>query len=677
MRFRSNLGHEAYSSRFALTWFLTFQDSSSELLYNRTEHQSLLTFLLPLTFAIATWSVASVPLGLLCALLAFAWWRAWPKTELIVLSVVQCSLCALGSDLNSGLSTLVLCTLGKHHTGQVTVWWKLTALCILHFCGITMMGESGQWGIPLPALVLLYCLERHKRDLWRRQELARSGQSQAFGLLEVQSTALALCDFQGHVLVHNSAAAVYIHAYAANLQLSLDLFGDLLRKCCEDAGAERRLEAASEANFSVRVHCQRVSWFSRNCALLTFTEVSATISAFSALSKVDTKVLNEVGTIERDVSRKFRDTNDPSTQLELYRLHMIAHEVNCSLAFQRAFSCHCEAAISVFHLRMELLDCVEFSSLIPETKALAVVLTFEPCVPNEVTGDKVATACMFTYAYHRVIEASNRASQVTIRVTIPYAVVDSMKVAVNFEFLTSDPQAIMRDFLSVATDVKESESFPTDDVGRGAFLAMLRTGKGDCLAEQMTFEGSVKRVHIRYEFYVKPENKSEGRFFQPTISHIRQNLSADKYKWDYLDCVEGVEPGTVRKHYIKRRSSERQYWLYSSGQTTLKFASLQPIQETNSSEQLDWPQIPQVGTYHTDVDYGNVVPEQLIRADSVPIFTQGSEKSQRLGEDIPMEVDQPDAGFVCRTLARNHCDLMRVSSSNTTSLGSSPSLHSS
>lgn len=664
MRFRADLWQKAYSGRFTQTWLLTFQDSSSELLYNRTEHQSPIAYLLILT--IAVWSVTSVLETVLCVLLAFAWWRAWPRTELLALGVVQCSLFSLGSDLNTALSTIILCVLGKHQTGQVTAWWKLTALCTLHFCGIALMGGSGEWGVPLAALVLLYCLERHKRDLWRQQELAQSGQSQAFGLLEVQPTALVLCDFQGHILVHNSAAAVYVRAYSQNLQFNPSNFGDLLRKCCENEAAERRLEAVSEASLSVRVHCQRVSWFSRNCALLTFTEVSATLRAFSALAKVNTKVLNEVGTIERDVNRKFRDTNDPSTQLELCRLHTILHEVNSSMAFQRAFACHYEAAISVFHLRTELLDSVEFSSPIPETKALAVVLTFEPCVPTEVTGDKVATTCMFTYAYHRVIQASNRASQVTIRVTIPHAVVDSLKVAVNFEFLTSDPHAIMKDFLSVTSDLKDSESFPTDDVGRGAFLAMLRTVKGDCLAEQMSFEGSVKRVHIRYEFYVKPENKSEGHFFQPIMSHIRQNLSADKYKWDYLDCVGGAEPGTIRKRYFKRRASERQYCLCRVRQDKPKPTSLLPIQETNSSEQLDW-QVPQIRIYHADTDAPG-----LIRAESFQVVMQRPETSPLL-EDIPTEMEQPDAGFICRTLARNHCDLRRVSSSNTTSLGSSPS----
>jgi hypothetical protein len=393
--------------------------------------------------------------------------------------------------------------------------------------------------------------------LWGQQELAQSGQNQAFGLLEVQATALVLCDFQGHILVHNSAARVYVEAYAQNLQFKASVFGDMLRRCCENLTVEKRLESVPNTSLSAKVHFQRVSWFSRNCALLVFTEESEVKRTITALTKADLKVLNEVGTIERDINRKFRDTNDPSTQLELCRLHTILHEVNCSLAFQHSLASKYESVSSVFNLRTELLDCVEFSSPTAETKALAVIVTFEPGVPNEITGDKVAVACMFTYAYRRITEESNRASQITIRITIPSAFMDRVRVAVNFEFLTSDPQSVLKDFQSVVSSLKSPDSSSIDDVGLGAFQTMLQAMNGNCLAEAMTFEGAVKRVHIRYEFYVKPENKTVGRLLQPIASHIRQNLSTDKYKWDYLDCVEGSAPGTVRKRYVKRRSSER------------------------------------------------------------------------------------------------------------------------
>ena len=74
-------------------------------------------------------------------------------------------------------------------------------------------------------------------------------------------------------------------------------------------------------------------------------------------------------------------------------------------------------------------------------------------------------------------------------------------------------------------------------------------------------------------------------------------------------------------------------------------------------------------------DYGSMNPEQLMRAQSSQIVMQKAEMSPLQAEDIPQEAEQTSIGLICRTLARNHCDLMRVSSSITTSLGSSPSLH--
>lgn len=427
-------------------------------------------------------------------------------------------------------------------------------MCLLHSGGLVLLGHNGQWELHVPVLVLLYFYEKRKRELWSQQELSKSGENQACGLIEAHPAALVLCDFNGHLLVHNPAAAVYVKAYSCGNQLKLSEFGELLKKCCENEATEKRLEGPSDGNLSVRVHCQRVSWFSRNCALLVFTDESEAIQTFAALTKVSAKVLNEVSTIERDINRKFRDTNDPSTQLELCRLHTVLHEVNCSLTYQRALISHYETVQSIFNLRTELLDCTEFSSPIPETKALTVVLTFETCVPTEIIGDKVAVGCMFTYAYRRVTEASNRGAQVTVRVNIPSALQDSVKVAINFDFLTTEPQPFMKDFSGLSS----VEQLASSEVGLGSFQAMLRALKGECSAEEMTFEGSVKRVHIRYEFYVKPENKSEGRALQPIVSHIRQELSKDKYKWDYLVDVRGQEPAVIRRHYSKRPSTKRQ-----------------------------------------------------------------------------------------------------------------------
>lgn len=425
-------------------------------------------------------------------------------------------------------------------------------MCLVHSGGLELLGESSQWRTHFPVLALLYFYERHRRSLWAQQELAKRGQSQVCGLLEAQPTALILCDYNGCLLMHNQAAEAYVQAYSSDNRLNLSVFGEMLRKCCENEIAEKRLKGALDGSFSVKVHCQRISWFSRNCALLTFSDVTEILKSFSALTQVSAKVLNEVSTIERDVNRKFRDTSDPSTQLELCRLHTVLHEVNSSLAYQRAFTSVYEAASGLFHLRTELLDCIEFCSPTPETKALTVVLTFEACVPTDVSGDKVAVACLFTYAYRRVTEASNRGSQVSVRVSIPTALLDTVKIAVNFDILTSEPKSLMTDFARLNSEGQ----FAKDEVGLGAFQAMLKAMQGDCSAEEMTFEGTVKRVHVRYEFFVKPENKSEGRTMQPIASHIRQALSADKYKWDYLVDVDGLEPAVIRRHYKKRPSNK-------------------------------------------------------------------------------------------------------------------------
>lgn len=112
MHFRTDLGQQAYPSRFTLTWLLTFQDPASEQLYERTLHQSLPS-LLPLVLVFIAWPTAPILLTVLSALLALARWRTWPGTELIALSLVHYSLCGLDSELSTGISALVLCALGK------------------------------------------------------------------------------------------------------------------------------------------------------------------------------------------------------------------------------------------------------------------------------------------------------------------------------------------------------------------------------------------------------------------------------------------------------------------------------------------------------------------------------------------------------------------------------------
>ena len=544
-------------------------------------------------------------------------------------------------------------------------------MCLLHSGTSMLCGECAFWHTELAVLMLLYSLERHKRNLWGQQAMARLAETQVSGLLEVQPTALILCDFNGHLLLHNSAAAVYAKTYAPNHHFTSPLFTELLRKCCETNGVTKRLEGPSDS-LSITVTCQRTTWFSRNCALLTFMDVTDMLRSFTALSKVDTKVLNEVGTIERDVNRKFRDTNDPSTQLELCRLHNILHEVNSSLAFQRAFTSRYEVVPALFLLRTEFLDCVEFSSPMSETKALNVVLSFEPCVPSKVQGDKVAVDCMFTYAYRRVIEASNRGSQVSIRITIPSALMDTVKVAVNFDFLTSDPQTLLADF-----KLKETEFL--EEVGLGAFQSMLKAMNGNCSAEQMTFEGSVKRIHIRYEFYVKPEDSGEGRFFQPMASPIRQDLSVDKFKWDYLDYIGGPDRDVVRKRYVKRPSEKRKNHPHNVAPILTTATGLQPIIETNSSEQLDKLPQSQVHMQSEEEEYlDRMVSEQIQSSgdETVTKHYSRSETSPLLCDflEVPAEVER-ETNLMCRSFMRNHCDLARVSSSRTTSQGSSPHIH--
>jgi len=114
MHFRAELGQKAYLPRFALTWLLTFKDSASERLFELNIHQGLLIRLLPLTLALAAWPGSPLLFTGFSAFLVFTWWRNWPWTELLALSLVHCSLHYLDKELNAGLIVAVLCALGKH-----------------------------------------------------------------------------------------------------------------------------------------------------------------------------------------------------------------------------------------------------------------------------------------------------------------------------------------------------------------------------------------------------------------------------------------------------------------------------------------------------------------------------------------------------------------------------------
>ena len=92
MRFQSNFGRSAYSTRYALTWQLTFQDSASEQFYERSVYCSLFPHLLPITLAFAAWSAAPLLFTSLCVLLVLGWWRSWPGSDLLAVSVVYSAL---------------------------------------------------------------------------------------------------------------------------------------------------------------------------------------------------------------------------------------------------------------------------------------------------------------------------------------------------------------------------------------------------------------------------------------------------------------------------------------------------------------------------------------------------------------------------------------------------------
>jgi hypothetical protein len=113
MKFRVDLGHRPHSARFTLTWFLTFQDSASERLYERSLSHSLLARLLPLVLALAAWSTAPLVLTSLCILHAVAWWRGWSGADLLALGVAQSSLRFLSTDLSIEVLVVLRCALGK------------------------------------------------------------------------------------------------------------------------------------------------------------------------------------------------------------------------------------------------------------------------------------------------------------------------------------------------------------------------------------------------------------------------------------------------------------------------------------------------------------------------------------------------------------------------------------
>lgn len=113
MKFQVDQGRRSHSVRFALTWFLTFQDSASERLYEHSLSQSLLARLLPLVLALAAWSTAPFTLTSLCILHAVAWWRRWTGADMLALGLAQSSLHFLSADLSTEVLVILRCSLGK------------------------------------------------------------------------------------------------------------------------------------------------------------------------------------------------------------------------------------------------------------------------------------------------------------------------------------------------------------------------------------------------------------------------------------------------------------------------------------------------------------------------------------------------------------------------------------
>ena len=113
MKFQVDQGHRSHSERFALTWFLTFQDSASERLYQRSLYQSLFARLLPLVLALAAWPTAPLTLISLCILHAVAWWRSWTGADLLALGLAQSSLRFLSKDLSIEVLVILKCAFGK------------------------------------------------------------------------------------------------------------------------------------------------------------------------------------------------------------------------------------------------------------------------------------------------------------------------------------------------------------------------------------------------------------------------------------------------------------------------------------------------------------------------------------------------------------------------------------
>lgn len=114
MQFQANIGQGEYSSRFALTWFLTFTDCGSEFLYQRSHNCSQRVWLLPVGLVLAVWSSAPFILPFLCALWMLTRWRQWPGSDLLLLSFLYCALFFARKDLSTEAFVIVLYSLGMH-----------------------------------------------------------------------------------------------------------------------------------------------------------------------------------------------------------------------------------------------------------------------------------------------------------------------------------------------------------------------------------------------------------------------------------------------------------------------------------------------------------------------------------------------------------------------------------
>ena len=639
-----------FLARFQLSPLLSFHDPATEQLYQRSAFSTHTVVLgLPLTLAAVacgqTWEW-----GILALALAYtaAVWLTREFRDIFSVCLILVSLHSIDPGGSSLLTPLSLCSLGTSYPGFLSRWRNISLLSLLNLFLSLGIGAPAQVTTYGAVLLLLFFLEKHKRELWARLETASVSERHIFKLISVQETGLVLSDLSGKVVYSNSAAHHYLLTYAPNHVLRQDTFGEALKEATE-VETEMKLDVDEEL-IGVVARVRRVPWYGRNCVLVAFIETTEWVRTVGALTKVDTKVLNEVSTLERDANRRFRDTNDLSAQLDLCRLHTVLHEVNASLAYQRAMLGQYEGTTSGFNLRTEIVDTVELASAVAETKGLTVTLTFEPGVPSAVTGDRVAVGGVFRFAYTRLVEESNRGEQVEVRVRVSSASGDAVKVSVGLE-------AVTRGEGRLEQELKDVASRRSHDVEMSAFLTFLKSLRGDYSCNSNTADTVLARLSLHYDMAIQPDTKPEGRFQLPIVSHFRQDLTGDKCRWDYAEGLGGKE--AVRKRYVKQNSRKTVRGLPVI-ETTPEV--LLPIAETYSSEQLSEERgFPEPPSY---VD--RVLSEE--DAQAIPLLSRPPHSGSSL--EVPNELD--GSSPLCRTLTRNHNDLRKVSSSRTTSPGSSP-----